>query len=185
MINIKAGSKSSLRTEFDKKREEKMSKLTKATVTEVVFMENISSSDDPRALTLRYESEGAGMFFILSTGTPGSEMYFNSPDDLKLIYETALTLRRQGDISVLGEWLIGNRGDAEPKPDVSLIIKNFDVEKRALNILRDIVNYCSDEFSLECQPVLYAANLLLSETDGFEWPPKIETQKGGTGNDSM
>lgn len=149
-----------------------MSRLIKATVTEVVFMESTSSTDNVRALTLRYENEGAGGFFTLSTGMKGSEMYFNSPNDLNLLYETACTLWRQGDIAVKGEWLINNKGDAEEKPDVSLIIKNHDVEARALNILRDIVNYCSDDFDLESQPTLYAATKLLSETDGFEFPSK-------------
>ena len=161
----------------DQKRGNDMSKLVKATVTEVVFMENISSSDDVRALTLRYESEGAGMFFTLSAGMKGSEMYFHSPDDFKLLYETAATLRRQGDIAVSGEWLINNNGDAEKKPDVSLIIKNTDIESRALSILRDLVTYYSDDFGMEAQPILYTANKLLAETDGYEFPATVEKNR--------
>jgi hypothetical protein len=80
-----------------------MGSIIKRTVTEVAFMENVSSCDDIRVITLRLESEGAGRFLILSNGRPGSETYLNSPDDLRVIYETASQLWSQGDVMAPGD----------------------------------------------------------------------------------
>jgi hypothetical protein len=66
-------------------------------------MESTSSDDDVRAITLRYESEGSGRFLVLSNGNNGGEMYFNHPEDLGALYQTALELWSQGDIVVKGE----------------------------------------------------------------------------------
>ncbi len=87
-----------------------MSRLVKRTVTEVTFMESTSSVDDVRAITLRYESEGSGRFLVLSNGSTGGEMYFNHPDDLRALYQTAKELWSQGDIVVKGEAVDDSRG---------------------------------------------------------------------------
>lgn len=68
-------------------------------------MESISTDQDVRAITLRYESEGCGRFLVLSNGKDGGEMYFNHPDDIGALYQTAKELWSQGDIVVCGEAL--------------------------------------------------------------------------------
>jgi hypothetical protein len=80
-----------------------MGSIIKRTVTEVTFMENTSSNEDMQAITLRLESEGAGRFLIISNGRPGGEMYLNSLDDLRIIYETACQLWNQGDVMAPGD----------------------------------------------------------------------------------
>lgn len=80
-----------------------MGSIVKRTVTEVTFMENTSSDDDIRAITLRLESEGSGRYLVLSNGRQGCEMYLHGPDDLRVIYETACQLWAQGDVMVPGD----------------------------------------------------------------------------------
>lgn len=80
-----------------------MGSIVKRTVTEVTFMENTSSDDDIRAITLRLESEGSGRYLVLSNGRQGCEIYLHGPDDLRVIYETACQLWAQGDVMVPGD----------------------------------------------------------------------------------
>ena len=75
-----------------------MGNLVKQTVNSVVFMDEMSHADDVRCITLEIDCEGAGRFFRLRTEKIGSEIYFSTPDDFRLIYETALAMWQQGDI---------------------------------------------------------------------------------------
>ena len=66
-------------------------------------MENTSSDDDVRAITLRLENEGAGRYLILSNGMQGSHIHLYNPEDLRILYETACQLWAQGDVLVPGD----------------------------------------------------------------------------------
>lgn len=102
-----------------------MGTLVKQTVNSVVFMDNMSCADDVRCITLEIDCEGAGRFFRLSTEKKGSEIYFSTPDDFRLIYETALAMWQQGDIYAPGDTdndLIGDR-----KPTLSSLIPNEEI----------------------------------------------------------
>ena len=88
--------------------------LVKQTVNSVVFMDNMSSADDVRCITLEIDCEGAGRFFRLSTEKKGSDIYFSTPDDFRLIYETALAMWQQGDIYAPGDTEHDLTGDKLP-----------------------------------------------------------------------
>lgn len=79
-----------------------MGALIKKVITEVTFRDSVGSEGDIRYLKLRLDSEGAGRFFVLSSESDfddkGEKLYFNSPDDLKLLYETAKEMWDQGSI---------------------------------------------------------------------------------------
>lgn len=66
-------------------------------VSEVTFVDSLSTDDDLRDLTLRIETEGAGKYLKLSNGLQGGDIWFYHPDDLKRLYETAVQLWAQGD----------------------------------------------------------------------------------------
>lgn len=80
-----------------------MGALIKQTVNSVVLMDGASREDDIRCLILEIDNEGAGRFFRLKTEKEHCEIYLHTPDDFKLLYETALALWQQGDIYVSGE----------------------------------------------------------------------------------
>lgn len=80
-----------------------MGSLIKQTVNSVVFMEDTSTADDLRAVTLEIDCEGSGRFFKLSNTKDKSVLYFHHPDDFKLIHESAVALWSQGDIYAPGD----------------------------------------------------------------------------------
>jgi hypothetical protein len=80
-----------------------MSAIVKQTVDRVVFMCRTSTWDDVRCFILEIDNEGAGRSFRLSTEKANSAMYFDSPEDFRVIYETAVALWAQGDIYVPGD----------------------------------------------------------------------------------
>ena len=65
-------------------------------------MENISEKDDVRFLRLRYDSEGAGRFLVLTDendyNSKGVHITLASPEDLRILYEAAKELWEQGSI---------------------------------------------------------------------------------------
>ena len=74
-------------------------KIAKKVVTEVTFRESTSTTDDIRYFKLKYESEGAGRFFVLTDdANDGVAIYLNHPDDFKMIWEAAKELWEQGSI---------------------------------------------------------------------------------------
>ena len=108
-----------------------MGTLVKQTVNSVVFMDNMSSADDVRCITLEIDCEGAGRFFILRTEKTGSEIYFSTPDDFRLIYETALAMWQQGDIYAPGDTehdLVGDKS-----PIVSGMVPKLSLTPSSLN----------------------------------------------------
>lgn len=107
-----------------------MGNLVKQTVNSVVFMDNMSNADDVRCITLEIDCEGAGRFFRLRTEKTGSEIYFSTPDDFRLIYETALAMWQQGDIYAPGDTEHDLTGDKLPTisgmvPKMALTPANF------------------------------------------------------------
>lgn len=80
-----------------------MSRLIKRLCTEVTFIENVSEDANIRTITLKLDNEGAGRFLVLSNGSKGSDFYFDDPEDIGRIYETAKQLWAQGDVAVLGD----------------------------------------------------------------------------------
>ncbi len=77
-----------------------MPTLIKKVITQVTFRENLSDKDDIRYLRLRYESEGAGRYFVLTDESEGkgNEIILSSPEDFKMLYEAALEMWAQGSI---------------------------------------------------------------------------------------
>ena len=79
-----------------------MGALIKRVITEVTFRDSVGSEGNIRYLKLRLDSEGAGRFFVLSSESDfddkGKKLYVSSPDDLKLLYETAKEMWDQGSI---------------------------------------------------------------------------------------
>ena len=74
-------------------------KIAKKVVTEVTFRESTSTTDDLRYFKLKYDSEGAGRFFVLTDNEKdGLEIYLSHPDDFKLMWETAKEMWEQGSI---------------------------------------------------------------------------------------
>lgn len=88
-----------------------MGSLIKKTVSEVVFMDSMSSANGARYLTLKIDNEYAGRFFVLSGGTAGDEIYLHSPEDFKKLYEAALELWAQGDMFYPGDSEEPKRGE--------------------------------------------------------------------------
>jgi hypothetical protein len=78
--------------------ENDMGFLTKRTVSEVTFMDSLSSSDDIRYVTLKVRSEGAGRFIELDDQTGKCTLTFYHPDDLLRLAETAKQMWAQGDV---------------------------------------------------------------------------------------
>lgn len=91
-----------------------MGTLVKQTVNSVVFMDNLSSADDIRCITLEIGCEGAGRFLVLKTEKANSEVFFSSPDDLLLVYKTAVQMWEQGDIYAPGDTDGDPTGDKLP-----------------------------------------------------------------------
>lgn len=80
-----------------------MGTINKAIVTTVVFRLSTSEEDDPRFVTLRYDSEGAGRFLVLENHIDNCQMFFHGPEDLELIATKARELWEQGRIYVDAE----------------------------------------------------------------------------------
>lgn len=84
-----------------------MSTLVKKVVTQVTFRTNVSHTDDVRYLRLRYDSEGAGRYFVLTDERDfdgkGAEIHLQHPDDFKMLYEAAKEMWDQGSIYVEGD----------------------------------------------------------------------------------
>jgi hypothetical protein len=112
-----------------------MGNLVKQTVNSVVFMDNMSTEDDIRCITLEIDCEGAGRFFRLSTEKKGSDIYFSTPDDFRLIYETALALWQQGDIFAPGDTLHDMGSDGERLPTLSALIPEIALTPENMNRL--------------------------------------------------
>ncbi|MGH2437500.1 MAG: hypothetical protein ACRDFA_10945 [bacterium] len=78
-----------------------MSNLIKRLITTFTFRDGLSSKDEVRFLRLRLDSEGAGRFFVLTDECEGCEkkgceIYFNTPDDVKMLWEAAREMWEQG-----------------------------------------------------------------------------------------
>lgn len=71
--------------------------LTKRTVTEVTFMDSLSTNEDIREIRLRIGSEGAGRYFELIDQQENAISLYH-PDDFRRLYETALQLWNQGEL---------------------------------------------------------------------------------------
>ena len=112
-----------------------MGNLVKQTVNSVGFMDNMSAEDDIRCITLEIDCEGAGRFFRLSTEKKNSDIYFRTPDDFKLIYETALALWQQGDIYAPGDTLPDMGSDGERLPTLSVLIPKIALTPENMNRL--------------------------------------------------
>lgn len=84
-----------------------MGRLVKKVVTEVTFRENVSEQGDVRYLKLRYDSEGAGRYFVLTDESNfdgrGCEIHLSHPDDFLMLYEAAKEIWDQGSIYVEDE----------------------------------------------------------------------------------
>ncbi len=85
-----------------------MKTLIKKVITQVTFRSNLSDPNNIRYLKLRYDSEGAGRYFVLTDETDyngkGNEIHLNSPDDFKMLYEAAKEMWDQGSIYCEGKW---------------------------------------------------------------------------------
>lgn len=84
-----------------------MKTLVKKIVTQITFRENVSDKDDIRYLRLRYDSEGAGRYFVLTDESDfdgrGNEIHLSSPEDFLMLYEAATEMWEQGSIYVEGD----------------------------------------------------------------------------------
>lgn len=75
-----------------------MGHLIKRYISEMVFVDSLSSTDEIRDITLRVTSEGGGKLLELSNGMQNSTIYLYHPDDLRRIYEAAEQLWAQGEL---------------------------------------------------------------------------------------
>lgn len=84
-----------------------MNTLIKKVVTQVTFRENMSEASDVRYLRLRYDSEGAGRYFVLTDESDldgkGNEIHLSSPEDFRVLYEAAKEMWDQGSIYCEGD----------------------------------------------------------------------------------
>ena len=110
-----------------------MGNLIKQTVNSVVFMDNMSAEDDIRCLTLEIDCEGAGRFFRLSSEKKDSDIYFSTPEDFRLIYETALAMWQQGDIYAPGDTSNDMGGDGVLSPTFSAMMPKIALTASNLN----------------------------------------------------